>query len=103
MMFLRINLLVFLVIVLLGFCSSNDEFSRKRRIPYHMPGFWYHFLPKPLEDSKRYFIKRSWQPETDAVETLDDSAAEILGDSPGYSLTPDGTLFGWDRKKRLNF
>ena len=70
-MFLRLNVLVFLVLVLCGLsCSSNgnnielnisdrfsvltftlslDEFTRKRRIPYHLPGFWYHFLPKPLE------------------------------------------------------
>ena len=64
-MFLKLNVLVFLVIALFAFCSSNgennfiklrpkilpclDEFSRKRRIPYHMPGFWYHFLPNPME------------------------------------------------------
>merc|ERR1712029_63686 len=99
MMSLKLNILMFLAIVLLGFCSSNDEFSRARRIPYHMPGFWYHFLPKPSEDSKRYYIKRSWQPDTDAAESLE---AEVLGERDEYSITPDGTLFGWDRKKKLN-
>lgn len=43
---------IILINLLIKFLSCSDEFSRKRRIPYHMPGFWYHFLPNPMEGIK---------------------------------------------------
>jgi len=105
-MFLKLNVLVFLVIALFAFCSSNDEFSRKRRIPYHMPGFWYHFLPNPMEDTNRYYIKRSWEPENAMLEKepLDDwgTGADFLADNSGLNIPADGSLFGWDRRKKFN-
>merc|ERR1712024_152091 len=99
--------------IILGVCLSSpkDEFARKRRIPYHFPGFWHSFLPRPMEDIKRYSlqVKRSGSRPTIVNEQdangLEDNYWMGDEDDSGFledgKIPADGTLFGWDRRKRF--
>merc|ERR1711976_391951 len=100
---------ILILSILISLCLSQDEFSRKRRIPYHLPGFWYHFLPRPIQDMKRYSFPAKRSDNTmdyydENIEQKRSNYEVVDFDDLGFledgKIPADGTLFGWDKRRR---